>query len=118
LLATTPGRFFDALWLVKGNGTRTTSPKSKGIVDVVFGIAPDGGESRRARGSGGAGQRPLPLAQANEIDKILDLGDALGGQASIFSIGDLLSAGISVRSVRRLVAFYQPATRLPIPPPV
>jgi hypothetical protein len=78
LLTTTAGRFFDALWLVNGNGTRTTSPKSTGLEDVVFGIAPDGGESRRARGSGDAGERPLLLAQANEIDEILDLSDALG----------------------------------------
>ena len=75
LLTTIAGRFFDALWLVNGNGTGTTSPKSKGIVDVVFGIAPDGRKSWRARGSGSAGQRPLLLAQMDGIDKILDLGD-------------------------------------------
>ena len=93
MLTTTAGRFFDALWLVNGNGTRTTSPNSKGIVDVVLGIAPDGGKTRSARGSGSAGQRPLLLAQTNEIDKILDLGDALGGQRLDFSIRVLLSAG-------------------------
>src|ERR1700741_4578840 len=62
-------------WLVNGNCTRTTSPKSKGIVDVVFGIAPDGRKSRSACGSGSAGQRPLLLTQADEINEIPDLRD-------------------------------------------
>src|SRR5271169_189740 len=91
MCTTTAGRFFDALWMLNGNGTRTTSPNSKGIVDVVFGIAPDGRESWHARGSGGAGQRPLLLAQTNEVHKILDLGNALGRQRF-----DFLDQGLAV----------------------
>jgi hypothetical protein len=51
----TAGLFFDAAWLVNGNGTKTTVPKSKGIVNVVFRIVPHGGEGWGARDCNGAG---------------------------------------------------------------
>src|SRR5215468_7647558 len=76
----TAGRFFVAVWLVKGNGTRTTSPSSKGIVGIVVGIAPDPGEGGRARRCGGAGKGALLLAQPDEVDEVLHLGDPLGRQ--------------------------------------
>ena len=50
----------DALWLV--NGTRATLPNSKGIGDVVLGIAPDGYKGRRTRDGGRRGQRSALLA--------------------------------------------------------
>jgi hypothetical protein len=56
----------------------TTSPKSKGIVGVVVRVVPDGGESRRARGSRSAGVRALLLAQTDEVHEILDFSDPLG----------------------------------------
>src|SRR5690348_15529567 len=80
LLTTTAGRFFEEVWLVNGNGTRMMSPNSKGIVDVVFRIAPDRGKARSTRRGCSADKRPLLLAQTDEVDKILNLGDALLGQ--------------------------------------
>src|SRR5262249_28707425 len=76
----TAGRFFEAIWLVKGNDKRTTSPNSKGIVDVVFRIAPDRGERRFAGCCRGTRCGTLLLAQPKEIDEILDFGDAVGRQ--------------------------------------
>src|ERR1700686_1978339 len=77
---TTAGRFFEAAWLVNGNGTRTTSPNSKGIVGVIVGIVPDRGKDRRTRGGRGPGERALLLTQPNEIHEILDLADTFGRQ--------------------------------------
>jgi hypothetical protein len=59
-----------------------------GIVDVVLGVVPDGGEGRRAGGAGGADQGAVLVAQAQEIDEVLDLGDAVDGQGV-----DLLDQG-------------------------
>jgi hypothetical protein len=87
------------------------------IVDVVFGITPDGRESWHARGSGSAGQRPLLLAQTNEIHEMLDLGNALSRQRLDFLDQGMVSAGMSVPYTRLLVAFYQQASPLPIPRP-
>jgi hypothetical protein len=59
------------------------SPNSKGIVGVVFGVVPGGGEGRFAGGAGGAGgaeQRAVLVARAQEIDEVLDLGEAVDGQ--------------------------------------
>jgi hypothetical protein len=55
LLTTTAGLFLEAVWLVKGNGTKTTVPKSKGIVNVVFRIVPYRGKGWDARDRSGAG---------------------------------------------------------------
>src|SRR5262249_10237637 len=77
----TAGRRFEAVWLVNGNANKTTSPNSKGIVDVVVRVTPNGREGGRA-GCGGPGQRALLLAQANKVDEVLDLGDAVGRQCA------------------------------------
>jgi hypothetical protein len=104
------GPFLRRLWLVNENGTRTASPKLNGIVDVVLGIAPDGGKSRSARGSGSGGQRPLLLAQADKINKILDLGDTLGGQRRDFLDQGLGVGGMPVLSGKLLDACYNPTS--------
>src|SRR5579859_1008239 len=76
----TAGRCFEVAMLVKGNGTRTTSPNSKGIVGVVFRVVPDGGEGGGAGGGGGADKRAVLLTRGDEIHEILDFGDALDRQ--------------------------------------
>jgi hypothetical protein len=40
----------------------------------------DRGKARSARNGRGVGKRPLLLAQSDEVDEILDFGDALFGQ--------------------------------------
>src|SRR5205807_228858 len=89
---------------------RTTSPNSKGIVDVVFRIAPNRGKGRSTRGRGGAGERPLLLARADEIDKIFDLGDALGGQSFDLSDQGLRIASHGWLPHASIAAFYQAAS--------
>jgi hypothetical protein len=73
LLTMTAGRFFELVWLVNGNGTSTTSPNSKGIVNVVVRIIPDRGEGRLTHAGGGTSKRSILLTHANEIDEIFDL---------------------------------------------
>src|SRR5205814_8380444 len=87
----TAGRFLETVLLVKGNGTSTTSPNSKGIVDVVVRVAPDRGQSRRARGRSGAREGAVLFARPDEINEVLDLGNPLGGQRLY-----LLDQGLSV----------------------
>src|SRR5207248_11582722 len=55
-----------------GDEVNASSSTSKGIVNVVFRIAPDRGKSRHARRRGGSGQRPFLPAQTDENDEILD----------------------------------------------
>src|SRR5580704_6607737 len=88
---TTAGRCFEAAWLVKGNGTRMMSPASNGIVGVVFRVVPDLGEGGSAHASGSAAERAFLLARADEVDKILDLGDALERECL-----DLFQEGLGV----------------------
>src|SRR6266853_2084911 len=107
----TAGLFFEAVWLVNGNGTSTTSPNSKGIVDVVFRIVPDYSECRSARRGSGAGQCLLLLAQADEVDEILDLGDPLGRQRLDF-LNQGLGIGGHCYSLAKLTASYSLSTRI------
>ena len=78
---TTAGRFLDAVWLVNGNGTRTTSPNLKGIVGIVFGVVPYAGKRRDARCCGRTGKRTILGTGCDEIDEVFDFNDALCRQS-------------------------------------
>ena len=58
---------------MKGNGTKTIAPNSKGIVNVVFRVASDGREGRETSGGGISFKGVVLLAEPNEIREILDL---------------------------------------------
>ena len=77
-LTTTAGRFLTAVWLEKGNGTRRTSPKSKLVIDGVFGVVPDPCEGLFGKLRGGSGQKHVGPLVAQELDEILDFVDLLG----------------------------------------
>ena len=101
-------------WLVKGNGTRTTRPKSseatsEGIVGVVLGVVPDGGEGRGAGGGHGAGDGTVLIALTDEVDKVL-LGAVL-----LLAVEPLSKARASMRPVsavwRGVAALYKQSTQ-------
>src|SRR5690606_10539856 len=77
---TAAGRFLVADWSVKGNGTRTRSPNSKLVIVGVVGVIPDLGERILGEPGGGLVEASVLVAQAKEVDEILDLGEALGGE--------------------------------------
>ena len=50
--------------MVNGNGISTTLPNSEGIVDVVLGVGPDGGEDWLAGRHSGAERGAVLVARA------------------------------------------------------
>src|SRR5450759_1790746 len=74
---TTAGRRLVADWSVNGKATSSISPNSKGVIDAVVGIAPDGGESGFRSLHRGLHQLARFVAAAQEIHEIVNLGDKL-----------------------------------------
>ena len=59
------------------NGTRCKSPKSKLVIDGVFGVVPDPGEGLFGEFRGCFGQKPVGPLVAQELDEVLDFVDLL-----------------------------------------
>ena len=63
---------------MNGNGTRTRSPNSSPVIVGVVGVVPDPGEGGLGEPRRGVREAPLLVAQAQEVDEVLDLGQPLG----------------------------------------
>ena len=59
----------------------TGNASSESIIDIVFGVAPERGESRGAGQGSSPGERAFAVFVGNEVNKILDLGLPRGGEA-------------------------------------
>jgi plasmid stabilization system protein ParE len=76
-LITTAGRFLLVLWSVNGNGTRTTSPNSKTVIDGIVLVVPNLFEGFFRELGRRANELAITLACAQKVDEVLDLGDLL-----------------------------------------
>src|SRR3954453_21563276 len=69
------------VWSVKGNGTRTTSPNSKVVISRIVRVVPHRRECRLRSGGRGSDERAVGGALAQEVDKVLALGQPLRRQS-------------------------------------
>src|SRR3954467_12094452 len=103
----TAGRCLLAVWSVKGNGTRTTSPNSKLVISRIVGVVPHPRECRFRSGGRGSDERAVGGALAQEVDKALDLGQPLRRQV----------LELAQQTLARLVAGGHPRAPLQEAPP-
>jgi hypothetical protein len=79
---TTAGGLFVAVWPVKGNGTRVTSPNSEPIAAGIVGLVPALAAGVLGELRHDAGQPAVLIPMLEQADDVLDFGRLVREQAS------------------------------------
>src|SRR5712691_536411 len=109
---TTAGRFLLAVWSVKGNGTRTTSPNSKAVVLGIVGVVPDLAECALGQLRDGPGQPTVGISLTEEVHEVLHFGKLVRWEGAELVEEGLVSSVSSVHGACRSFRGYAPVAGL------